>query len=127
MKKIEKEFKALEEALPFKIPESEVLRIKENMHRQKVMAKLLGETTEFNEQRKFFNNWVKLINMHPDIFCPKCRVTITCPRCGADRNEMVKLAGDLVTEHATETTRVHKKIKQEHPELEMIPLPREAS
>jgi len=111
--------------MSFEIPVKEAERVRENLRRQKVMTGLLRETPEFNEQRKFFNNWVKLVNMHPDIFCPKCRVTITCPHCGADRNEMVKLAGDLVTEHATETGRVHKKIKQEHPELEMIPLPRE--
>ena len=110
----------------FKIPDKEVKRIKENMKNQATMNKLLSETPEFNEQARLFKTWVALCNIPPNIRCPVCgkgHLTFSCGH--GDTEGALKIANKMVQEHSKETKRVHKKIKQEHPELEMIPLPKE--
>ena len=108
-----------------KIPIKEVERMKENMRRQKIMNRLLSETPEFNKQARLFKTWLALGSVPANVQCPVCGVGHLSFSCGhGDVEGALALVGHMVENHSQETKRVHRKMKQEHPELEMIPLPK---
>jgi len=107
-----------------KVPKSEVERVKENLRRQKTMTALLSATPEFQEQARLFKTWVALCNV-PEVKCPVCAKGHLVFSCGHGNIEgALTLARDMVQNHSRETKRVRERIEEEHPELELIPLPR---
>jgi len=106
------------------IPKSEIERVKENLRRQDIMSKLLAETPEFREQSRLFKTWVALCNVPPNIKCPVCGVGHLTFSCGhGNIKGALTIAKEMVQKHSKETKRIHEKIRKEHPELEMVPLP----
>ena len=86
------------------------------------MNRLLSETPEFQEQARLFKTWVALGGI-PDVRCPVCAKGHLAFSCGhGDVEGALELARKMVEEHSRETKRVHKQIKEEHPELKIMPL-----
>ena len=108
------------------LPDKEIERIKENLTRQKKMNDLLTRTPEFQEQGRLFLNWVahgSVLNVAGSLFDPMSGAdykNLVWKDSGLNVLEATDLLAEKVTEHAKETHRVHKELKNKHPELELI-------
>jgi len=107
------------------ILDEEVERIRQNLLKTKAMDDLLRDTPEFQEQAKLFRNWLahgSIVNIVGSLFDPETGADykkLVWKNSGLNIVESLELLAKKVTEHAKETARVHKKLKIQHPELEL--------